>query len=48
MSRLKLEFAAGTLLLRETGGSGLLPGVFGSMTVYDERAGNAWRAAAYQ
>ena len=48
MSRLKLEFAAGTLLLREIGGTGLLPGVFGSMTVYDDRAGNAWRAAAYQ
>jgi len=48
MSRLKLEFAAGTLLLRETGGTGLLPGVFGSMAVYDERSGEAWRAAAYQ
>ena len=48
MSRLKLEFNAGTLLLREDPGAGLLPGVFESLAVQDDRAGDAWRAAAYQ
>ena len=48
MSRVQLEFAAGTLLLRETDGAGLLPGVFEEYTVRDDRVGNAWRAAAYQ
>ena len=48
MSRLKLEFNAGTLLLREEPGAGILPGVFGSLAVQDDRAGGAWRAAAYQ
>ena len=47
MSRLKLEFAAGTLLLREDGDTGLLPGVFESLVIRDDRAGDAWRAAAY-
>ena len=48
MSRLKLEFAAGTLLLREETGAGVLPGVFEGLAVRDDRAGDAWRAAAYQ
>ena len=48
MSRLKLEFNAGTLLLREEPGAGILPGVFGSLAVQDDRTGDAWRAAAYQ
>ena len=48
MNRLKLEFAAGTLLLREEAGTELLPGVFASLAVHDERIGDAWRAAAYQ
>ena len=48
MSRVLLEFAAGTLLLRETDGTGVLPGVFEGLIVRDDRVGDAWRAAAYQ
>ena len=48
MSRLKLEFNAGTLLLREEPGAGVLPGVFEGLAVRDDRTDDAWRAAAYQ
>ena len=40
MSRLKLEFNAGTLLLREDSGAEILPGVFESLAVHDVRTGS--------
>jgi len=43
-----LDFDAGTLLLREEPGAGILPGVFESMVICDDRAGGAWRAGAFQ
>lgn len=45
MAGIALEFAAGTLLLKEEEGAGILPGAFAPHLRKDERVG-AWRAAA--